>query len=67
MPATTEGMAAFTAEFGVLETETDIESFDQRLDEIVARIEADGLMSDCNQDKRCALRGLFEVYVDGRL
>ncbi len=37
-------IAAFTAELDALESETDIESFDKKLDEIVARIEAAGMM-----------------------
>jgi len=41
---TADKIAAYTAELDLLESETDIEAFDQRLDEIVARIEADDLM-----------------------
>lgn len=39
-------LAGFTAELDALGQETDIQAFDQRLDEIVARIETDGLMGD---------------------
>jgi hypothetical protein len=40
----TDKTAAFTAELDALKQETDIEAFDQRLDEIAARIEAAGMM-----------------------
>jgi hypothetical protein len=56
--------SSFVAELSELQSETDIEAFDRKLDDIAGRIEAAGLMEDLDAELNAAADRLTELLAE---